>query len=227
MAEQVKLPGIGDVDKRWAYAGAALIVGIVGYAWWRRNNSASVAADATVAQQAVGDYDNPAPVQSVIDTTNPEEIRTNVQWTEKVTAALGNLGFDSTYLATILGKYLSRQPLTLDEQLVIRTAWAYAGKPPEGPDTMVTSGGGGGATTPMHVTVNEGMHVDPWIANVNAGNPGLNLSRSKLLELNPGLPIAQANKFGYITAANPANRAGGGPVVDVFNVGTTRQVRIA
>jgi hypothetical protein len=222
MAE-VKVPGVGAVDQKWVYGGAALVMGIVVYAWFKRSQASAVAE--VPVQAPVDEFDNPNPVRSVVDLTNPEEIRTNTQWTAKVTAELGNLGFDSTYLATILGKYLGRQALTLEEQAVIRVAWAYAGKPPEGPDSFVT-GGTEGPGLPTKATVSEGQHVDPWVANMNAQHAGLNLSKDKLRTLNPTLNIAQANKFGYINAANPANRAGGGPVIDVFNVGTTREISI-
>lgn len=223
MAEQVTLPGVGPVDKKWLYVGGALVVGIVGYAWWQRSTQAAPVVDDGLAQGApVDEYTNPRPVQSVIDTTNPDEIRTNTQWTASVTEKLGNLGYDSTYLGTILGKYLGRQPLNVEEQAVIRTAWAYAGKPPEGPDNFTTGGGsGGGNEIPTEATVSEGWHVDVWIGNINGQYPGLNLTKSALRTMNPNVRILKANSRGYVSPTNPAN----GSEIDVFNGNQTVRIR--
>ena len=56
---------------------------------------------------------------------------------------LGNVGQDPSFVSGVLGKYLSSQPLTSDEANVVRMAWAFSGKPPQGPNTftLATSGG--------------------------------------------------------------------------------------
>lgn len=155
MAETVDVPAVGRVDKRYVYAGMALVAGIVGYAWWVRSRQASAATADPLAiepeqPQTGGAYSNPRPVTSTVDGTDPGAITTNTQWSARVTEKLGQLGYDSAFLSATIGAYLARQQLTADQGELIRTAWAYAGKPPEGPDTFTLKGTstGGGGTTP-------------------------------------------------------------------------------
>ena len=51
MADTVHLPGVGQVKKSYAIGGAALIVGIVGYAYYRRSkaNAAAAASSSTTS----------------------------------------------------------------------------------------------------------------------------------------------------------------------------------
>lgn len=161
---EIDVPLVGRVERKWVIAGGLTAVGIAAW-WYLSGRSRKAAADAAAidpltglpysAEQGTGTggYVNPNPVQSVIDGTGGR-ITTNAEWAAAVTEALGNLGIDPNYLAGVLGKYLGRQPLTLTEAATVRTAWAYKGKPPEGPDsfTLETGGGstpgGGGGTTP-------------------------------------------------------------------------------
>jgi hypothetical protein len=234
MADQVRLPGIGEVDRRWLYAGGALVAGIVGYAWWQRSRGtapaeAGPAIDPLTGlpvdpQTGTGGYVNPRPVQSVIDGTNPDEIRTNVQWTQAVTDKLTLLGsWDAGFIATTLGKYLANQPLNPDEQALVRTAWAYAGKPPEGPAQFVPAptggggnnnpppGGGGGNNNPpvqgVYENVTEGMHVDPWLAAIQAIHGA---TEGQIAALNPtlwGPQLITASKpgVGYVPPGTPGS----------------------
>lgn len=153
-AETVELPAIGRVEKRWVWVGGALIVGIVGYAYWQRSrqraadNTDPLAIEPEQADTG-GAYTNPRPVNSTVDGTDPDAITTNAQWTAKVTDRLSSLGiFDTAFIGATLGKYLSRIPLTPDEQDLVRTAWAYVGKPPEGPDNFTPKGSGPNDPTP-------------------------------------------------------------------------------
>lgn len=162
MAGTVKLPAIGEVPTKYAYAGVAIVVGIVGYAYFKRRQSGSAAATAapdpnsidpatglTYAQeQAAGSvgtlgstgYSNPNPNASGYSTVSgTSTITTNMDWSAAVSNALGNLGYDPTFIASTIGKYLSSQPLTADEAALIRVAWAYEGKPPSGPTNIVTA----------------------------------------------------------------------------------------
>lgn len=146
MAETVKLPQIGKVDKKYVYAGIAVVIGIAGYAYWKRN--AGTSDEGGIDPNAIdpltglpysssiggggGSYVNPAPTttEPIIDLTG-DTIKTNQEWAVAVTTKLGEIGYESGYVAIILGKYLSSQQVTKEEAELIRTAWAYFGHPPE------------------------------------------------------------------------------------------------
>lgn len=154
MADTVELPGMGRVDRKYLYGAIALVAGIVGYAWWNRSRSeaAPVVDPLTGSQDPAtgGAYVNPRPVNSTIDQT-ADVIDTNAEWTQAVTERLSIMFYDSTFIATTIGKYLARQPLTTDEADLIRTAWAYEGKPPDGPDSFTLTNTGGNAGTQPYV----------------------------------------------------------------------------
>lgn len=126
-------------------------------------------------------------------------------------------------------KFLGGLTLSASEYTLISLAVIQLGYPPQ---LLPPSSGGEGPGDPNNsipsvLTVNEGTHVDPWIAQVNATYPGLDLTKTRLKLLNPGIRIAKANQHGYITyPGNPEGRPGGGPTIEVFNVGTSKEVKI-
>jgi len=147
----VDIPGVGPVERRYVIGGVAVAAGIAAFVWLRRRNAS--AADQTQGlidpltglpysseNQAPTGYVNPNPVQSTVDSTTGT-IKTNAEWTTDVIGKLGNIGMDASFVGTVLGKYLASQPLTLEEAAVVRTAWAFSGKPPQGPDNFTLSGG--------------------------------------------------------------------------------------
>lgn len=210
MPGTVTIPGLGQVEKKYVYAGAAVVVVIVGYFWIRRNQTpGGDGADPTIdpltglpyttENQPQTGYVNPNPVQSVIDTTGGA-ITTNAQWAAEVTDKLGNLGFDPNYLAGVLGKYLGGQAVTLDEAATVRAAWAYVGKPPEGPDviklTTGTSNPGGGTSTTKAVHITAGWSLEQWVRDLQAGKEGpvaAATSWADIVRLNGG-PNGELNK---------------------------------
>lgn len=89
-------------------------------------------------------------------------------------------------------------------------------------DNFINVTGPGNTPTssiPTTTSVNEGTWLSNFLAKVNAKYPGLGLTEAKLRELNPGLNIIPANKYGYISDRNPSGRSGGGPDVLVINTG--------
>lgn len=160
----VKIPGIGPMPKVQVYALGAGAAAIVAFAYYRaRNSAAPTVVDPSVDPAGLigdpaggGSFVNPAPSGAVPDPTVQAAPRTNAEWSQRVTEALA-FSFDGAMIQTVLGKYLDRQGLTTSEQLLIRTAWAFEGRPPEGtypivpattstPTTPTTPGGG--TTTP-------------------------------------------------------------------------------
>lgn len=118
---------------------------------------------------------------------------------------------------------------TKDDSTGVLSQFALAYPMPYTSDTFVNVTGGNTphSNTPTTVTAKEGTWLSNFLASVNQKYPGLGLTEAKLRELNPGLNIIPANKFGYISDSNPSGRAGGGPDVLVLNTGgPSTQVRI-
>lgn len=141
MAETVKLPAIGPVKKQYVYIGGALIVGIVGYAWWTR---AGTGGGGEVLEPEPGvipeDYpavgDLPGTVQvgtgAVDDFGAGSIINTNTEWFAAALSGLADAGYEPLNVAATLGKFLSRQGLSADEKVVIQAAKGMVGEPPQG-----------------------------------------------------------------------------------------------
>jgi hypothetical protein len=174
----VDVPAVGRVDRQWVVAGVAVTAGIVGVAWWRHRQAATSAAptvDPTTGTDSTNPtYTNPNPVVSS-DTGGQLPPANNQEWSQR---ALDKLSwFESGYLGDILGKYLGRQPLSLEEAAVVRTVWAIIGHPPQDvPIILATSGGstpgtppppsGGGTSKPGAVT---GLHASSGAFNTPPG----------------------------------------------------------
>jgi hypothetical protein len=163
MAEEVQVPAIGKVDRKWVFAGLAAVGGIVVYAWWRRGQNAAVApvpGEGDVVPADIGasgtdafsgatspggaGFDEPT-----IDTTP----NTNAEWSQRVIDLLEGAGFDRTFAATTIGKYLSGQPLALSEKLLVQTAIALLGNPPAGALPIISAPETPTTTTPPTTTV--------------------------------------------------------------------------
>jgi len=133
----VQLPAVGKVKREYLFAGGALIVGIVGYAWWAKSRSG--ASELAVTPEDVGatDYVNPQTYRDstqAVDATgkSPEDIDTNAEWTQKAVELLASVGFDAMMVTTALGKYLNRQGLTTTEKGAVIAARGMVGDPPVG-----------------------------------------------------------------------------------------------
>jgi hypothetical protein len=133
MAETVNVPAVGKTNKTYVYAGGALLIGIVGYAWWKRRTATAVEPinpDAlpedrvpfTDAQVSSGESDS-------FTAGHPTTVS---DWVQAATNRLLELGKDPLLVASALGKYITRQPLTLDEEDVVRSAIGQFGTPPGG-----------------------------------------------------------------------------------------------
>lgn len=139
MADTINLPGLGPTKATYVYAGGALVLGIVGYAWYK-NAQATANTDyvgASPDDYAVGDYDSPLGNSGTnssgnYDSTDPDAIDTNAKWTAKAVEKLELWGYPAGTVSAALGKYLSRQPLTEAEIGIVQQALAAAGPPPVG-----------------------------------------------------------------------------------------------
>jgi fibronectin type III domain protein len=132
------LPGVGKVDRRWLWAGGAAVVGILAYAYWR-NARIDDGGGELVIDPSTGATDPsgaaPGPNAGGDVDASPEGDKTpdtNAEWTQLAIEALQAVGYEPGHVASVLGKYLGRRPLTADEQDLVRTVWAMIGQPPEG-----------------------------------------------------------------------------------------------
>jgi hypothetical protein len=151
VADKIKLPVIGPVDQRWAVAGAALVAGIVGVAWWRRgmaDSAEEVPADPGMDDGLAEGVDDGSPWPfrpaggSTVDPADAGSApTTNEAWTAEALDKMEAAGWNRQAVAVALGKYLSRKPLTAPtETELVQTAIALEGHPPQGsysilPDT--------------------------------------------------------------------------------------------
>lgn len=131
----VTLPGVGKVKTTYVMVAGALVVGIVGYAYWSRSrggDGTELVVDPS--QGSIGEggaAPDPAPGTGGFGDEDQAPV-TNEQWSQQAVAKLGEVGYEPGFVAAALGKYLARSPVTAEEEEVIRTAWALIGKPPIG-----------------------------------------------------------------------------------------------
>lgn len=143
----VKLPVVGRIRKTWVMVGAAVAVGIVGYAWWARARGADALGDAAdVAEEPMGEIPagtstTPGLAQNYEPATvDPDDLppTTNDEWSRRAVAYLRDeLYYNPATAAAALGKYLARQPLVPAEQDIVRTALGVLGKPPVGEYSVI------------------------------------------------------------------------------------------
>lgn len=205
----VKVPVVGRVQKRYLYAGGAVVLVIVGYAYFRRSRggggggAVDLTADPTTGALGTGDYVNPNPGADgnggVISDTSGE-IRTDADWARAVledfAQSTGDTGWNPQYAQIVLGKYLAGVQLDNDEQNLVRAAWALRGRPPSGINInpLTTGPAPGGPATPappaaqpsvVWVGVSAGQNSDAWI---NAITATYGAYYGQLVEWNPGMP---------------------------------------
>lgn len=241
MAEEVHVPGAGEVPKKWVGIVAGTAGAYIAFRWYqaRRASAAAAAAGATAlpvdtsntaAGQGATGYSNPGPGAGP-SSYNSGALITNAQWSMKVETDLVGLGYDAQTVATALGLYLSSQPLTGDQQAIIRVAWAMDGKAPETPSLPIipaqTPPTGGGSTTPPPPPPGGGQSTPPPPppdphANQHWQNPQVaTLSRGRTLrQLAEGLygPAYQSH-LNVLVSLNPGE---GGPD---HPAATTHQIR--
>jgi hypothetical protein len=135
MPDTVKLPAIGPVKKQWVYIGGAVIVGIVGYAWWSRRGTAAPTGE--VLPEDIPQDRLPPPTVVGSETYDPNEVRaiinTNAEWyTAAIEYLVSTGGFDFTFATITLGKFLARRELTESEANLVQAAKGAVGEPPQG-----------------------------------------------------------------------------------------------
>jgi hypothetical protein len=151
MAETVKLPVLGPVNRNWVYIGGALIVGIVGYAWWTRTRPSG--AEEVLPEDIPQERQPPPTIVGTQDFDTGEVraiINTNAEWyTSAVEYLVSTGGFDFTFATITLGKFLARRELTEQEANLVQAAKGAVGEPPQGgPWPIIRAGAPGPSTSP-------------------------------------------------------------------------------
>lgn len=174
MADTIKLPLVGQTKKSTAYMLGAVLLVVLGVGLYRSRKASSGSTPATPSdssgqqpadQTGQGPFDGSgasggyggganwptSPVQ-------PQGFTSNAQWAQAVEDYLVNTvhgGENADVIGAALGKYLTGQPLTSDQVVIVQQAIAFGGYPPVNgpsghPPAYITqssgSGGGGGGS---------------------------------------------------------------------------------
>lgn len=143
-------------------AGGAILY--VGYRWYSaRGDSEETTVlapeeDYGATGSATGTGYSYIPTSSS-DSTNETDssvISTNQQWSQAGVTYATSVGYDPSAAALALGKYLGTQPITKDEQNIVRVVLGALGSPPTGgPYTVITDT----SSTPSTFTAPTGLRT--------------------------------------------------------------------
>lgn len=136
------LPSIKGNKRLYVIVGG-VAAAYVGFRWYRNRSvappvDANVTGTSSVTDAAGGSY-GPGNVQyGGADITGESETpTTNAQWTDAAVTRLVQQGWDGATVQAALGKYLTDQALTTNEETIVRAAIAVAGNPPQGSHAVV------------------------------------------------------------------------------------------
>lgn len=174
MAE-VDVPVAGKVDKRVLIGVGVAAGGFVAYRYYKARNSA--AADATSTD---GSFTDPGTLPAVAgaikdgnlygsgDTTQTSDssaVTTNAAWSQLALSQLSQSDrWSYADIAGALGNYLDGQPLSDDQQAIVRAAIAVAGHPPVGNPSIIPGGNTTISVAPSGLAVSA---VTPTSAQIN------------------------------------------------------------
>ena len=139
MPENVKVPGVGNVDRKWVIAGLGGVAAIVVYAYWRRSQ-APEEEPLGEGETYLGDEWSPDAYigadtpggQTYTPEVRDDIVNTNAEWAQRVVDLLEGVGYDRNLAAATIGKYLAGQPLTATEKILVQAAIGLLGNPPAG-----------------------------------------------------------------------------------------------
>lgn len=165
MAEDIDIPKVGKVQKKYVFAAVGVAAAYVGWRYWQVNQASS--EDVTTVTPDVNNPDVSASgviggsasgnTQYAGTTTNGTgtSILTNADWTADAVAKLtATGGWDAASVYSALGDYLAAKPLTQTEQSIVNSAIAASGKPPVGTFTVIPS------TGDLTLPAPTGVHVE-------------------------------------------------------------------
>jgi hypothetical protein len=149
MAGQIKLPGIGPVDKKWVYVGGALIAGIAGYAYFTRSATSEEpeVSDYTTEPDYAMDggedeYVNPGGSEDPVEEDYVSAPTNNAEWSQKAISYLTDHGYNALAAPIAVGRYMARKSLNSNQANMVRVATAALGPPPSGSFPIKVTPGG-------------------------------------------------------------------------------------
>lgn len=177
VTDSIKVPGVGPAKKQTVYLVGGVVVVALAVGYYRSKHQAPAATPAAAADQSsgqvdqtgAGPYDGSGSGYSggaswPSNPATPAAYTTNAEWAQAAEDYLVNTVQESaSAVGAALGKYLTGQPLTSDQVVLVQQAIAFANYPPVNGPTghppsyyTVTSGGGGsgsGLSAPSAPTV--------------------------------------------------------------------------
>lgn len=158
MPSEIKVPGIGPVDKKYVYIGAAGIAGYVGYMYWRNRQAAtttdtSSTTDTTSTDTGASDtgasYDPGYNYSAYADTygsapyyNSPSgypiynqpinQVTNNGEWAADAESKLTDNGVDALQASSAIGRFLAGLCLSEAQADIVRQAEGFSGAPPQG-----------------------------------------------------------------------------------------------
>src|SRR5215472_675434 len=84
-------------------------------------------------------YNDPGTGAYITGTQAVTQPSTNASWAQQVEAYLQQIGYDPTAVGAALGKYLTGQTLSSDQQGIVAAALGFFGQPPQGAPNPVTT----------------------------------------------------------------------------------------
>ncbi|MER6059475.1 fibronectin type III domain-containing protein [Streptomyces albidoflavus] len=137
--KSVTLPGIGKVKRQHVLIGAALVAGIVGYAWWRNGQAGYEDVPAYTDEDVQADGVTLTPGGAAGGSANSGGgshndggvPATDAEWV-RAAVELVSSGFDVGAVQAALGRYITRQPLDAQQESIVRAAIGALGYPPGG-----------------------------------------------------------------------------------------------
>jgi hypothetical protein len=169
--DDVKVPKVGKMNKKVIIP---IVLGAAAYIGWRYYQASK--APAAPVDPGMQDPGTLPGVTGAVPTDNSfgsntggtggssSQITTNAQWSDVVTGKLAGDQWTNSQIATAIGNFLTSQPLSDDQQSIVRAAIGVAGYPPVGSFSIIPGGNTGLNVAPTGLTVSG---ITPTTAVIN------------------------------------------------------------